>query len=185
MGHIVRRVQDNEYSKYRKHLISLDAASRHLRFGFTVNDDTLNKLCDSWEADHPHHILFCVENSNLEFVAVGHIAITDGMELAFSVLKETQGTGMGDALMKRCIQWCRVNNKLSGCMVCLSHNRAIRHLCTKHGIHFTSEHGESEANITLDSPNMTTYVSEVADSNIGAFDYLVKRTRLPWTYLPG
>jgi GNAT superfamily N-acetyltransferase len=184
MSYVVRRVKNSEYDKYRVHLLSLDAANRYLRFGFTVRDEVLNKLCDDWQADQANHILFCIENGNLDFVAVGHIALSDTMELAFSVLMDSQGTGMGNALIKRTIQWCRVNNRLTGCMVCLSHNRAIRHLCNKHGIQVTNSQGESEANIILDSPDMITFVSEVADSNIETFDYLVKRTHLTWAYLP-
>ena len=184
MPHVVRRVLENEYPKYRKHLLALDADSRLLRFGFVVSDEVLDNLCDGFEHDHPHHILFCIENSKLEFIGVGHIATTDEMELAFSVLKEHQGQGMGDALMRRCIQWCRTHGILKGYMVCLSHNRAIRHLCTKHGIHFHSDHGETEATIELDTPSIVTYVSEAADSNIGAIDYLVKRSaKLPWAFM--
>jgi GNAT superfamily N-acetyltransferase len=184
MTHIVRRVLFNEYEKYRTHLKALDAESRHLRFGFTVKDEILDKLCDGFEADHEHHILFCIENDALEFIAVGHIATTDGMELAFSVLKEHQGKGMGDALMKRCIQWCRTHNILKGCMVCLSHNKAIRHLCTKHGIHFHTEHGETEANIELDAPGIDTFINEGMDSNFAVLDYMGKRNRLPWIFTP-
>ena len=182
MSHIVRRVLFNEYEKYRTHLKALDAESRHLRFGFTVKDEILDKLCVGFEADHEHHILFCIENDALEFIAVGHIATTDGMELAFSVLKEHQSQGMGDSLMKRCIQWCRTHNILKGCMVCLSHNKAIRHLCTKHGIHFHTEHGETEANIELDAPGFDTFINEGMDSNFAVLDYMGKLNRLPWIF---
>lgn len=183
MPHIVRRVLNYEYHKYREHLLLLDPDSRQLRFGFAVSDQVLNNLCDKFEADSSNHILFCIENDNLEFVAMGHIATVAGMELAFSVLKEFQGQGMGDSLMRRCIQWCRTHNQLSGCMVCLSSNQAIRHLCVKHGIHFTSAHGETEATIKLDSPDADTYVSEANDSGLAILDYMSKRCKLPWTFI--
>ena len=99
----------------------------------------------------------------------------DEMELAFSVLKGYQGQGMGNQLMKRSIQWCRAHNMLKGCMVCLSTNSVIRHLCTKYGIHMTNDHGETLADIELDSPNITTYLSEATDSNLAVIDYLGKR----------
>lgn len=184
MPYIVRRVLSNEYPKYNAHLKALDLESRYLRFGFNVKDEVLDELCKGFEEDYKHHILFCIENDNLEFIAVGHIATTDSMELAFSVLKEHQGNGMGDALMKRCIQWCRTHNMLTGCMVCLSHNKAIRHLCTKHGIHFLTEHGETEANIELDAPGFDTFVNEGMDSNFAVLDYMGKRNRLPWIFTP-
>ena len=183
MSHIVRKVLPSELIKYRTHLLALDAESRSLRFGITMNDYMINSICDGFEKDPEHHILFCIEDDNLDFVAMGHIATSDSMELAFSVLKEHQGRGMGDALMNRCIQWCRTHGILKGCMVCLSHNRAIRHLCTKNGIHFTTEHGETSANVELDQPGPSTYMQEATDSSLAILDYMGKRAVLPWTFV--
>jgi GNAT superfamily N-acetyltransferase len=179
----VRRVLPHEYGKYRTHLKALDPSSKVLRFGVPLSDTVIDQLCDKFEADHTHNVLFCIENKNLEFVAIGHIALYDEMELAFSVLKEYQGQGMGNLLMKRCIQYCRTHNVLKGCMVCLATNAAIKHLCLKHGIHIHSEHGETLADITLDQPNITTYVSEQVDSNLGVMDYLGKRFAKPLALL--
>jgi len=175
----VRRVLPHEYGKYRTHLKSLDADSKILRFGYPISDSALDALCDKFEADPTHNILFCIENNQLEFVAIGHIALQGELELAFSVLKEYQGQGMGDKLMKRCIQWCRIHNKLKGCMVCLATNGAIKHLCLKNGIHIHSEHGETLADIELDSPNIKTYMNEQVDSNLAVIDYLGKRFAKP------
>lgn len=165
-----------EYPKYRKHLKSLDDSSKHLRFGYMISDEMIDKLCDRFETDTDNNTLFCIEDDQLDFVAVGHIAFQDGeMELAFSVLKEHQGKGMGSLLMKRVIQWCRTHGNLKGCMVCLSSNAAIKHLCLKHGIHIHSEHGETLADIELDHPNITTFITEATDSNMAVIDYLGKR----------
>ena len=90
---------------------------------------------------------------------------------------------MGSALMKRVIQWCRTHGKLKGCMVCLSTNAAIKHLCLKHGIHIHSSHGETLADIELDSPNITTFISEQTDNNLGVMDYLGKRFAKPLALL--
>lgn len=179
MTHTVRKLLSTEYHKYRSHLKSLDDNSRHLRFGITVKDEIIDQLCDTIEKDHVHHILFGVENSNLELVAVGHIAIDSKMELAFSVLKEYQGQGMGSALMKRCIQWCRTHQILEGMMVCLSHNAVIKHLCTKYGIHMSSERGETLADIHLDPADSNTYIEEAMDRNIAVLDYFTKRAFRP------
>jgi GNAT superfamily N-acetyltransferase len=178
----VRRVLPHEYPKYRKHLKDLDEHSKYLRFGYCIRDDMIDTLCNQFETEPDKNILFCIENDDLDFIAIGHIAIQDELELAFSVLKGYQGQGMGSHLMKRVIQWCRTQGKLKGCMVCLSSNAAIRHLCTKHGIHVHSEHGETMAEIELDSPSITTYVAEATDSNLAAIDYMGKRMRKSWTF---
>ena len=172
---VVRQVLPYEYPRYRQHLKSLDAESKVLRFGYAVTDEALDRLCDKFETDTKHNILFCIENDNLEFVAVAHIALHEEMELAFSVLKDYQGQGMGNLLFRRVIQWCRINHKLKGCMVCLTQNQAIKHLCIKYGIKIQSSQGETLADIELDSPSITTYVSEQVDKNLAVMDYLSKR----------
>ena len=179
----VRRVLPHEYSKYRKHLHKLDEASKYLRFGYHIRDEMINQLCDRFESNPDKHVLFCIENDDLDFIAVGHVSLEGEMELAFSVLKGYQGQGMGNALMKRIIQWCRTHSKLKGSMVCLTSNGAIKHLCLKHGIHIHSEHGETQADIELDSPNITTYVDEATDRNLAVIDYVGKRMNKPWTIL--
>ena len=173
----VRRVLDTEYPKYRKHLKSLDQESKTLRFANPLSDQVIDNLCDKWEADHQHNILFAIENEALDLIAVAHIAIDEKheMELAFSVLKEYQGKGLGTMLMKRAIQWCRTHGFLTGSMFCLSTNSVIKHLCTKHGIHMQSEYGETLADIELDHPNLNTFITEATDSNLAIMDYWGKR----------
>ena len=183
MTFVVRRVLPAEYPKYTAHLLALDEDSRYLRFGFNIKDETLLKLCKNFEDNAKKHILFCVEDDNLDFIAIGHIALGDEMELAFSVLKEYQGQGIGDKLMKRCINFCRLHGYLRGCMVCLSHNKAIKHLCVKNGIRIHSEFGETMGDITLNTANLNTVMLEVENVNRAVIDYGLKRIKLPWTLI--
>jgi GNAT superfamily N-acetyltransferase len=182
LSQTVRQVLPHEYCKYRAHLKALDHCSKTLRFANPLSDDVIDNLCDKWESDYVHNILFCVEDSNLEFIAVAHIAVHEEMELALSVLKEYQGHGLGSSLMKRAIQWCRTHNILKGNMICLSTNQVVKHLCAKHGIHTRSEQGETTANIELDTPSIETFISEAVESNIAAIDYMSKRLTSPWVF---
>lgn len=179
--HIVRRVLPHEYSKYRAHLKTLDRDSQLLRFGYPIREEQIDEFCNTVESNKDHHILFCVENSQLEFVGIGHIALGKTMELAFSVHREHQGQGIGSLLMKRCIQWCRTHNVLEGMMVCLSTNGAIRHLCKKYQIHMENDHGETMADIHLHEADRDTYLEEAADSNRAVIDWATKRALLPLT----
>lgn len=184
MNTIVRRVLPTEYHKYRAHLKALDTESKSLRFGYNIPDTSIDKLCDTIESHPSHHILFCVEDTNFDFIAVGHIAIENEMELAFSVLKPHQGKGLGSMLMERCITWCRTHSKLRGSMMCLSRNTAIKHLCVKHGIKLHTEYDETFGNVELEVPDVSTYLQENIENNLGIFDFLSKRTRLFWSFLP-
>jgi len=179
----VRRVLPYEYGKYRTHLKSLDAESKVLRFGYTASDTIIDQLCNKFEANPSQHILFAIENRNLEFVAIGHIALEGEMELAFSVLKEYQGHGMGNLLIKRCIQYCRTHSILKGGMVCLSTNSRIKHLCAKYGITMENEMGETLATIGLPKPDAYTYIEEVTSANLAVVDYLSKRITKPLAFL--
>jgi GNAT superfamily N-acetyltransferase len=177
MINTIRRVLPHEYIKYRDHLKNLDSNSRYLRFGYAVSDSGIDNLCDYIDKNKNTHILFCVEDENLSFVAIGHIAAeaTD-MELAFSVFKEYQGAGIGAALMTRCIQWCRTHNMLNGHIVCLSSNDAMKRICVKNGMHMQSEHGEATAALNFELASFDTYMKEASDSNLGVVDWFKKRT---------
>jgi GNAT superfamily N-acetyltransferase len=137
----------------------------------------INKLCDGFEANPKEHKLFAIENENLDVIGIGHISLVGGeMELAFSVLKEYQGQGLGSSLMKRCIEWCQNRNIQHGKMTCLATNTAIRKLASKHGV-LVNDHGEVLADIEIPSPNAVSVMNEVVDSNLAKFDHLGKLQR--------
>jgi RimJ/RimL family protein N-acetyltransferase len=177
MSHLVYRLVPRQYPRYREHLLALDEESRYLRFGYQIKDEMINRLCDSIEQNPKEHKLFVIENDNLETVAVGHISvINDNMELAFSVHKQYQGKGMGSALMARCVEWCQNRYIRKGMMVCLSVNKPIRRLASKHGILIHSE-GETTAEISIPEPNPISIWSELIDSNLARMDHMGKVNR--------
>jgi GNAT superfamily N-acetyltransferase len=179
----VRRVLPHEYPKYRSHLKLLGTESKVLRFGIPVSDQVIDTLCDKFETCSNQHVLFAIENDSLEFIAVGHIALEGEMELAFSVLEDYQRQGLGNLLMKRCIQYCRTHHILKGSMVCLTSNTRIKHLCKKYDITMENCSGETLAEIKLPIATPMTYVNEVAENNLGMADYLTKRMTRPFALL--
>ena len=173
--HLVRRVLQYEYPKYRKHLKALDIDSRVLRFGAPVKDEVIDLLCDEFEKNPSKHILFCVENINLEFVGVGHIALQGEMELAFSVLKTHRNQGIGDALIQRAVRYCRTRGILKGQMVCLSTNTVIKKLCAKNGVKMTTDRSETYGTIELAPADFPTILEEQASAHAAATDFFIKR----------
>ena len=177
MTHLVYRLLPADYGRYRKHLLALDEQSRYLRFGYHIRNETINTLCDTFEANPQQHKIFVIENDDLDVVGAGHISLAgEETELAFSVLKEHQGQGMGSSLMKRCIEWCQNRNITAGCMVCLTTNDAIKKLAKRHGI-LINEGGETLADIRIPEPSAVSVMSEVVDSNLAKFDHLGKLQR--------
>ena len=175
--HSVYRLRSDEYDRYRKHLLSLDSDSRYTRFGYMIKDEVIEQLCDRFEANPRSHKIFVIENESLEVVAAGHIALEDDTtELAFSVLKEYRKQGMGDALMKRTIEWCQNRNIQGGCMICLSTNAAIKALAKKHGL-LINQGGETMANIIIPEATPASVMHEIVESNMARLDHMGKVQR--------
>jgi GNAT superfamily N-acetyltransferase len=157
--------------------LALDEESRYTRFGFHIQDAVIEQLCQGFEANPKEHKIFVIEDNDLDVVAAGHISLQGGeTELAFSVLKEYRQQGMGDALMKRTIEWCQNRNIKGGCMVCLSTNTAIKKLAGKHGI-LINDGGETLADIRIPESTPSSVINEVVDSNLAKLDHLGKIQR--------
>jgi GNAT superfamily N-acetyltransferase len=177
MSHLVYRLTPPEFDRYRTHLLALDKHSRYLRFGHHIQDEMIITLCDRFKANPKEHKLFVIENEELEVIAAGHISLEGGeLELAFSVLKEYQGQGMGSSLMARTVEWCQNRGIKGGCMVCLSTNAAIKKLAAKHGI-LINDSGETLADIRIPDATSASVLHEVVDSNMSKFDHLGKLQR--------
>ena len=177
MSHIVFELPYHEYDRYRKHLLALDTESRYLRFGYHINDETINTLCDSFEENFQRHRVFVIEDDNLAVVGAGHISLEDRpIELAFSVLESHQGKGMGYSLMSRVVEWCQNRGIKAGCMVCLKHNAAIKKLAAKHGI-LVNDGGETLADIQIPDANAASLIHEAVETNISRLDHLGKLQR--------
>lgn len=178
MNKIVYQLKHHEYSKYKAHLMALDSESRYLRFAFPIGDDQLEKYCDtSFMANPEEHIIFVIEDDDLNVIAAGHIAVPGkDTELALSVLKEHQGKGCGSALLKTCIEWCQNRGIEKGFMICLANNKAVRHLATKYGIVETSA-GESTADLRIPKPTPMSITNELVTSRFAQFEHIGKIQR--------
>jgi GNAT superfamily N-acetyltransferase len=175
--HTVYRLTIVDYHKYCQHLKLLDEDSKYLRFGYPIKNEVIDIVFDRIYKNPLKHKIFVIENDNLEVVAAGHVSLeTDPVELAFSVLKDYQGQGMGSALMKRCIEWCQNRNIETGCMVCLARNAAIRRLASKHGI-LVNQDGEVQAELTIPKANAVSVFNEIADDGIAVLDHVGKSQR--------
>lgn len=176
--HTIYRLPAQEFHRYRTHLLCLDEESRYMRFGYHAKTDQIRELSKKWQENADKNIVFAIENDDLEVVAVGHISLEeDPAELAFSVFKECQRQGMGDALMARCIEYCQNHGIRTGQMVCLGSNDAIKKLARKHNILVRTEQGDASAEIAIPKPNAVTVWGEVVKDQIAVIDHLGKAQR--------
>jgi GNAT superfamily N-acetyltransferase len=149
-----------------------------MRFGFHIKNETINELCSKWELNSNKHKVFAIENDNLEVVGVAHVSLEDDIpELAFSVFKEHQGKGMGDALMKRAVEYCQNKGIKNGCMVCLGVNDKIKNLARKNNVLVTSELGDSYGQVEIPPPTPVSYWHEYVADSFAKIDHLGKAQR--------
>lgn len=165
MMHTVYRLTPNELHRYRQHLLSLDADTRYMRFGFAITDNLIESVCDKIEQAPNLHKIFVIENNQLEVIGAGHIALTDNnVEFALSVFKQYRGRGIGKALLRKCKQWCQNRNIKKGNMVCLANNLPMRKLAAKEGLILSTSQGESEAVVTLPDANVYSVINELIEN---------------------
>lgn len=176
--HAIYKLEKSEFHRYKLHLLSLDEENRYMRFGYHARTEQITDLCNRWRENADKHIIFAIENDDLEVVGVAHISLEDEpAELAFSVLKEYQGQGMGNALMARAVEYCQNHGIKTGCMVCLGSNDKIKSLARKHGILVRSEHGDASAEVAIPSPTPVSIWSEAVNNQLAKIDHLGKAQR--------
>lgn len=161
--------------RYEAHLLKLDDESKYMRFGFYIKPETISELCAKWAANSLQHKILVIEDENLDVIGVAHVSLeSETPELAFSVLKEYQKQGMGDALMKRAIEFCQNKNIKHGYMVCLPTNNKIKGLARKNGILIHTDDGDCEGDITIPSPTPISYWHEYMEDSVAKIDHLGK-----------
>lgn len=178
MSYTIYKLPANELDRYRAHLLMLDDESRYMRFGFHIKNEIINQLCEKWKLNAHQHKIFVIEDDNLDVVGVAHVSLEDEVpELAFSVFKEHQGKGMGDALMKRAVEYCQNKGIRAGCMVCLGTNDKIKRLARKNNVLVKTEDGDSVGEISIPSPTPVSLWHEYLEDNMGKLDHLGKAQR--------
>jgi RimJ/RimL family protein N-acetyltransferase len=176
--HTIYKLERPEFHRYKLHLLSLDEESRYMRFGYHIKNQQIQNLCNKWQDNADDHVVFAIENDDLEVVAIGHISLEDDpAELAFSVLKDYQGQGMGDSLMTRTIEYCQNHGIKTGCMVCLGSNDKIKRLARKHGILVKFEDGDASAEIAIPEPSPLSIWNEAINNSLAKIDHLGKAQR--------
>jgi len=173
--HTVYKLLSGDFSRYRTHLLLLDEESRYMRFGFFIKNETIMDLCKKWEANFDKHVVFGIENDDLDFIGIAHISLEDEVaELAFSVIKGYQRHGYGSALMVRAIEYCQNHNIKQGSMVCLSHNEPIKKLARKHNVLVNTANGDSDAEIVIPAPSAISVWKEYWVEHLSKLDHLGK-----------
>jgi ribosomal protein S18 acetylase RimI-like enzyme len=173
LGALTRELHANERPQLLTHLLALDVEDRHLRFAHLLSDDGIRHYVEG--IDLTRDAVFVVTGVDLAIIGAAHLAREDGhAQLGISVLPQSRGQGIGDALLTRCAARTRNWGMRVMFMNCLVENAAMMHLARKQGLKIAVSGAEAEAFVRLPRPDLTSLAAEAVAEQLGLFDHAQK-----------
>ena len=136
-----------------EHLLALDDAGRHDRFNAFTSAEWIEAYAR--RCIHPGTlVLAAVHEGKVVGVAELHPLSPDSAELAFSVLQEWRGKGLGEGLFAMIVEaaWSRGLDSIE--ITTHSSNEAMKRLARKFGAELTFSHGDTVGRLALDDIHM-------------------------------
>src|SRR5580693_7043078 len=166
-GGVIRKLWIGEHNKYRDHLLRLDSASRHSRFGGGVSDDFIRNFVDL----------------SLSLDAVVHGFFVDGVMRGAAELRQPRSAwrsrGRGSALLRRTLLAARNRGYRQLHMACLAENRRMQQLARKFDAELSFDFGSVVGEVESSRPTPLSLMREVmADGHGFATAMLDLQTRM-------
>lgn len=182
MSVVIQKLSSLQRPDVLRHLQTLSAADRRLRFGSFMNDAALERYVS--DIDFSHDKVFGIYGRDMHLVGIAHLALDRDhhcAELGLSVEPAQRGKGYGLALLNR--------GKLSAVnlgyttlfMHCLSENEIMIHLARKAGLRLVTEQGEVDAHLKLDATSYGAVAQEAVEDQIALADLLFKQ-QFQWLF---
>ena len=167
-GGTIRKIWPLECGRYREHLMRLDPASRHNRFGGAVSDAFLASYADlALGLDTVIHGFFVhgTIRGAAELRSVGAPMAREA-EAAFSIETPWQSHGVGAVLLERTLLVARNRNIKFLHLACIADNERMRRLARKFGAQLTFDFGSVAGELAAPHPTPFSVMLEiVADSH--------------------
>lgn len=183
-GGLLRRLYLPDQQGYVEHLLRLDPATRHDRFGMAVSDDYLEKYAAGC-FDTPDLVYGFFDAGKI--CAAGELRQADknpfarhrAAEAAFSVEPGWRRKGIGTALMERIVRAAQNRRDETLHLMCLAQNKAMQGLARKFSADL--EFGQDEVTGRMIGRHVTplSLMGEAFDDASGFFaSWLDARQRL-------
>jgi len=177
MEFLTRTLRRHERGDYARHLISLDAEDRRLRFGLARNDDSIREYVNG--IDVSRDAILGITDDELDLVGAAHLAYGEGfVEVGVSVLRGHRGRGVGSALLARARLHARTRGVSELFTHCAADNTAMMQLARKHGMRAVVEAGDADAFLPVPAPDPAAFAAELLAERMGALDHAVKTQML-------
>src|SRR5262245_27593348 len=168
-GGIIRKMWAVEASRYRDHLLRLDAASRHNRFGANVTDAFLWSYVDlALGIETIIHGFFVNGTMRVaaELRAIGQ-PISREAEAALSIEKPWQSHGVGSALLARTLLTARNRGIKFLHMACLAKNERMQQLARKFDAELSYDFGSAVGEVLTPRPTPLSVMREIVAESHG------------------
>jgi GNAT superfamily N-acetyltransferase len=168
-GGAIRKLWIGEADKYRDHLLRLDSASRHNRFGGGVSNDFILDYVDlSISLDAVVHGFF-VDGVTRGAAELRHLGapFPRQAEAAISVEKAWQSHGVGSALLRRTLLAARNRGFRLLHMACLADNRRMQQLARKFDAELSFDFGSVVGEVESSRANPLSLMQEFLADHYG------------------
>jgi GNAT superfamily N-acetyltransferase len=168
----------NHRQRIFDHLLSLTEHDRHLRFGYSANDQHIEQYVANLDFDRDE--IFGIYDRSLLLIAVAHLAYAigdiydTGAEFGVSVLPHARGRGYGALLFESAAKNASNRNITQIFIHALSENKPMIRIATKAGARVERHGSESEAFLQLPAPTVKSRVSEFVKERAAQADYFIK-----------
>jgi GNAT superfamily N-acetyltransferase len=173
-GGVIRKMWAVEAGRYREHLLRLDPASRHNRFGGDVSDEFLaNYAALATGIDTVIHGFFVngTMRGAAELRPIG-APLAREAEAAFSIEQPWQSHGVGSALLARTLLAARSRGITFLHMACLAGNERMQQLARKFDAELRFDFGSLVGQVLVGEvaashPTPITVAREIVADNHG------------------
>ena len=180
-GGVIRKLWIGEAAKYRDHLLRLDAASRHSRFGGGVSEDFIRNYVDlsiALEAVVHGFFIDGKMHGAAELRPLG-LRFPRQAEAAISVEKPWQSHGVGSALLRQTLLTARNRGIRQLHMACLAENHRMQQLARKFDAELSFDFGNVVGEVESSRPTPLSVMRELmADGHGFATAMLDLQTRM-------
>lgn len=166
----IRKVWPVEHHLLGDHFRRLDPESRRLRFGSPVNDRFIESYCRTLE-QAPGIIHGCFLDGEIRAAAELRPLFESrppAAELAFSVEKPWQNSGIGTKLLERSLRSARNTGISTLWMICLRENVRMQRIARKFEATLHFDPGSVAGTVDAPEPNLFSFWHETIDDG-GAF----------------
>lgn len=187
----VRQLHERHRPRVLDHLLAFNDSDRQLRFGQVAGDHLLGQYVA--RLDFTHDQVFGIFDSQLQLVAMAHLAFDESTQLAefgVSVQAHLRGRGIGGRLFERAVTQARNRGAQAMAIHIARDNAAMLAIVRRAGAQIEFDGAEATAQLNLPVHTLGTHVEALVDSHAADIDYRIKMQVLrldrlkPWRPRP-